>query len=172
MWVRLEREGQFEAVTDPLTDYYVHPKSLSANPERMLQALDRIIDTTLLVADRVLIAGLEASDSRGPVMQRFADRPRKWIRQRSRLHIQVVTNLAVPLVADGRYAMLVASMASKFFHPRRGCERIVREISRPLQTVTAPDEDFVWIPLHPLTMNYLRGLNSLVALRASTTICD
>ena len=33
---------------DALTDYYVYPQSLSANPERMLKALDRIIDTTLL----------------------------------------------------------------------------------------------------------------------------
>lgn len=48
MWVRLQRMGQFEAVPDPLTDYYVYPNSLSASPERMLQALDRILDTTLL----------------------------------------------------------------------------------------------------------------------------
>jgi glycosyltransferase involved in cell wall biosynthesis len=50
MWVRLQRVGQFEAVSDPLTDYYIYPNSLSANPEKMLEALDRIIDTTL-VAD-------------------------------------------------------------------------------------------------------------------------
>lgn len=50
MWVRLQRLGQFEAVPDLLTDYYVYPNSLSANPGRMLDALDRIIDTTL-VAD-------------------------------------------------------------------------------------------------------------------------
>ncbi len=50
MWVRLERLGDFEAVAAPLTDYYVYPNSLSANPQKMLQALDRIIDTTL-VAD-------------------------------------------------------------------------------------------------------------------------
>ena len=48
MWIRLQRLGQFEAVPDPLTDYYVYPASLSANPERMLQALDHMIDTTLL----------------------------------------------------------------------------------------------------------------------------
>jgi hypothetical protein len=48
MWFRLQRLGQFEAVSDPLTDYYVYPHSLSANPERMLRALDQIIDTTLL----------------------------------------------------------------------------------------------------------------------------
>jgi glycosyltransferase involved in cell wall biosynthesis len=50
MWFRLRQMGEFEAVADPLTDYYVYPNSLSANPERMLQALDQIMDTTL-VAD-------------------------------------------------------------------------------------------------------------------------
>lgn len=50
MWVRLKRLGDFAAVPDPLTDYYVYPNSLSANPGRMLDALDRIVDTTL-VAD-------------------------------------------------------------------------------------------------------------------------
>jgi len=50
MWFRLQRLGEFEAVSDPLTDYYVYPNSLSANPRKMLEALDRIIDTTL-VAD-------------------------------------------------------------------------------------------------------------------------
>lgn len=48
MWVRLKRLGQFEAVSDPLTDYYVYPNSLSANPGKMLEAFDRIIDTTLV----------------------------------------------------------------------------------------------------------------------------
>lgn len=48
MWNRLQRIGQFVAITDPLTDYYVYPQSLSANPRRMLHALDQIIDTTLL----------------------------------------------------------------------------------------------------------------------------
>jgi glycosyltransferase involved in cell wall biosynthesis len=48
MWVRLQRFGQFEAVSDPLTDYYVYPNSLSANPGKMLEALDQIIETTLL----------------------------------------------------------------------------------------------------------------------------
>ena len=48
MWFRLQRLGQFEVVPDALTDYYVYPNSLSANPGKMLEALDRIIDTTLL----------------------------------------------------------------------------------------------------------------------------
>jgi len=55
MWVRLQRLGQFVAVADTLTHYYVHPHSLSANPDKMLQALDQIIDTTLL-------AGLQGFD--------------------------------------------------------------------------------------------------------------
>lgn len=48
MWYRLQRLGQFVAVPGALTDYYVHPNSLSANPARMLQALDQIMNTTLL----------------------------------------------------------------------------------------------------------------------------
>jgi glycosyltransferase involved in cell wall biosynthesis len=52
MWVRLDRMGEFEAVPEPLTDYYVYPNSLSANPGKMLEALDRIIDTTLLAGLR------------------------------------------------------------------------------------------------------------------------
>lgn len=48
MWVRLERQGQFQALTNPLTNYYVYPDSLSANPSKMLSALDLMIDTTLL----------------------------------------------------------------------------------------------------------------------------
>jgi glycosyltransferase involved in cell wall biosynthesis len=48
MWFRLQQLGQFEAVSDPLADYYVYPKSLSSNPGKMLQALDRFIETTLL----------------------------------------------------------------------------------------------------------------------------
>ena len=50
MWVRLQRVGSFEAVPEPLTLYYVTPTSLSANPQRMIDALERIVDTTL-VAD-------------------------------------------------------------------------------------------------------------------------
>jgi glycosyltransferase involved in cell wall biosynthesis len=48
MWVRLQQLGNFESVGDPLTNYYVYPSSLSANPEKMLHALDQIIDSMLL----------------------------------------------------------------------------------------------------------------------------
>jgi glycosyltransferase involved in cell wall biosynthesis len=47
LWFRLQPLGQFEAVPEPLTDYYVYPKSLSANPEKMLRGADVIIDATL-----------------------------------------------------------------------------------------------------------------------------
>jgi glycosyltransferase involved in cell wall biosynthesis len=50
LWVRLQRLGKFEAVADPLINYYVYPGSLSANPEIMLSGLEQILDTTL-VAD-------------------------------------------------------------------------------------------------------------------------
>jgi glycosyltransferase involved in cell wall biosynthesis len=67
MWVRLQRLGQFEAVDAPLTSYYVYPKSLSANPERMLLWLDAIIDSTLV------------ADLRG--LDRWAWRQRIWAEQ-------------------------------------------------------------------------------------------
>ena len=50
MWFRLRALGQFDAVPDPLTDYYVYHNSLSANPEIMLQAAEIIIDA-ILTAD-------------------------------------------------------------------------------------------------------------------------
>jgi glycosyltransferase involved in cell wall biosynthesis len=45
MWVRLARLGSFQSDHAPLTDYFVYPNSLSANPEKMLAALDPILDT-------------------------------------------------------------------------------------------------------------------------------
>ena len=50
MWFRLRHVGEFEAISAALTDYYVYPQSLSADPGRMLDAFHRIVDTTL-VAD-------------------------------------------------------------------------------------------------------------------------
>jgi glycosyltransferase involved in cell wall biosynthesis len=67
MWVRLLRLGAFQAVPEPLTYYYVHPHSLSANPEKMLQAFDRILDSTLI------------SDLRG--LNRWLWRRRIWAKQ-------------------------------------------------------------------------------------------
>jgi glycosyltransferase involved in cell wall biosynthesis len=48
MWVRLQRLGSFAAVTDPLTDYYVGPSTMSADPKRMLDAVEQILPTTLV----------------------------------------------------------------------------------------------------------------------------
>lgn len=48
MWVRLQRIGAFKAVPDALTDYYVYPSSMSTDPERMLVAMEQIMDTTLV----------------------------------------------------------------------------------------------------------------------------
>lgn len=48
MWFRLKGLGGFEAVAEPVTDYYVYPASMSADPRRMLAAMEQILDTTLL----------------------------------------------------------------------------------------------------------------------------
>jgi glycosyltransferase involved in cell wall biosynthesis len=48
MWVRLQRIGAFAAVTEPLTDYYVNPGTMSADPKRMLDAVEQILSTTLV----------------------------------------------------------------------------------------------------------------------------
>lgn len=50
MWVRLQDWGTFAALPDALTNYYLHPDSISTNPNTMLRGLEEIIDTTL-VAD-------------------------------------------------------------------------------------------------------------------------
>jgi glycosyltransferase involved in cell wall biosynthesis len=48
MLVRLQQLGKFEAVDGPLMECYLHPDSLSANPEVMLRDLNLILNTTLL----------------------------------------------------------------------------------------------------------------------------
>jgi len=50
LWVCLMPLGRFEAVADPLMDYYVHPASVSANPDAMILGTLQILDKTL-VAD-------------------------------------------------------------------------------------------------------------------------
>ena len=52
MWVRLMPFGSFAAVADPLTNYYVHPTSISASPEKMLDGLRVIMEPTLLARYR------------------------------------------------------------------------------------------------------------------------
>jgi glycosyltransferase involved in cell wall biosynthesis len=48
MWMRLQRLGDFAAVPDALTDYYVYPSSMSTDPKRMLDAMEQILPTTLV----------------------------------------------------------------------------------------------------------------------------
>jgi glycosyltransferase involved in cell wall biosynthesis len=48
LWFRLSRLGELAVVSAALTDYYVYPGSLSANPERMIAGLGQFIETTLL----------------------------------------------------------------------------------------------------------------------------
>ena len=48
MWVRLMPLGSFAAIPEPLTSYYIHPKSISASPEKMLAGLRVIMEPTLL----------------------------------------------------------------------------------------------------------------------------
>jgi hypothetical protein len=48
LWFCLQPQGQFEAVSEPLTDYYVYPGSLSSNPDHMLHAARTVIDITLI----------------------------------------------------------------------------------------------------------------------------
>jgi glycosyltransferase involved in cell wall biosynthesis len=79
MLVRLQQLGKFEAEAGLLMECYLHPNSLSANPETMLKPLDKIIDTTLLaglhgfgrwawrrriLAEQLCSAGLIARDNR------------------------------------------------------------------------------------------------------------
>lgn len=48
LWVRLQRVGRFDAVPEALTGYYVHPTSLSADPQRMVDTMEKVIDSTLV----------------------------------------------------------------------------------------------------------------------------
>ncbi len=52
MWVRMMPFGSFAASPEPLTNYYVHPKSMSASPERMLEGLRAILEPILLARYR------------------------------------------------------------------------------------------------------------------------
>ncbi|MGB0064626.1 MAG: glycosyltransferase family A protein [Terracidiphilus sp.] len=67
LWARLLPIGQFVAVEDPLTQYWLSPQSSSASPERMLAATSRIMEETLL-------NGLKG-------IPRFAWRRRIWAAQ-------------------------------------------------------------------------------------------
>jgi glycosyltransferase involved in cell wall biosynthesis len=115
MWFRLQRLGQFEVVADPLTDYYVYPNSLSANPEKMIEGLNRFIDTTLLAdlrgfhrwawrhrirAVQLCSAGLIARDNRlNSEVQYMLQSLRAW---------------PSPFWEPGRFAMFAVSVRNRF----------------------------------------------------------
>lgn len=103
MWFRLQHLGDFECVSDPLTNYYVYPSSLSANPEKMLDALNRIVDTTLL-AD---LSGL-----------------RRWVWRRRIFAAQLASAALIArdnrLRGDGRYMLRsLGAWPSPFWQPGR-----------------------------------------------------
>jgi glycosyltransferase involved in cell wall biosynthesis len=79
MWFRLLQTGRYECVPEPLTDYFIHTNSLSARPDTMLEALDRILETTLL-------EGLHG--------------PRRWIWERRILAVQLCS--AALIARDNR----------------------------------------------------------------------
>jgi hypothetical protein len=124
MWVRLQLLGQFEAVEAPLTDYYVHPSSLSANPEKMLQALDLMIETTLLTdlhgfarwawrrrirAEQLCSAGLIARDN--------------GLNHELGYFFQSLCSWPSPLWQPRRFAVLAASVRNKFRRRKESHER-------------------------------------------------
>jgi len=116
MWVRLQRLGQFESVSDPLTDYYFYPNSLSANPTKMLEAFDRIVDTTLVAdlrgfdrwawrrrirAVQLFSAGLIARDNR--------------LQDEIRYLYQSLRTWPSPFWQPRRFVTLAVSSKSRFF---------------------------------------------------------
>lgn len=121
MWVRLQHLGDFEAVSDPLTDYYVYPNSLSVDPKKMLTAFDRIVDTTLVAdlrgfnrwlwrqrirAVQLCSAGLIARDNRLPGEVRFMMRS--------------LCAWPSPFWEPRRFALLAVSARNEFFQKGKG----------------------------------------------------
>jgi glycosyltransferase involved in cell wall biosynthesis len=115
MWFRLQRLGQFEAVSDPLTDYYVYPNSLSANPEKMIEGLNRFIDTTLVAdlrgfhrwawrhrirAVQLCSAGLIARDN--------------GLNREVQYMLQSLRAWPSPFWKPGRFAMFAVSVRNRF----------------------------------------------------------
>jgi glycosyltransferase involved in cell wall biosynthesis len=103
MWVRLQRMGSFQAVPEPLTDYYVYPASMSADPKRMLDAMEQIIDTTLV------------ADLKGPG---------RWMWSRRVRAVQLYSAALIARDNDlkgeaGYMLQSLASWPSPFWEPRR-----------------------------------------------------
>jgi glycosyltransferase involved in cell wall biosynthesis len=103
MLVRLQKVGKFEAVADPLTSVYLHPGSLSADPEGMLRWLDLIVEKTLV------------ADQHG--VNRWAWRRRIWATQLCSAGLIARDN---GLKSDLRYFFLsLCTWPSPFWEPRR-----------------------------------------------------
>ncbi len=103
MWVRLIPLGAFAAVAQPLTNYYIHPQSLSASPEKMLDGLRIILEPTLLAPYR----GIE----------RWIWRRRIWARQLLSAALIARDN---HLKGELRYALRsLLSWPSPFWESRR-----------------------------------------------------
>ncbi len=118
MWFRMQRLGDFEAVPDPLTDYYVYQNSLSANPRTMIEGLDRFIDATLLadlrgfkrwawrrriLAVQLSSAGLIARDNK--------------LKGEVRYIFRSICAWPSPLWAPRRFAMLAVSVRRSISRP-------------------------------------------------------
>jgi glycosyltransferase involved in cell wall biosynthesis len=103
LWYRLLPLGRFAAVDEPLTQYWLSPQSSSASPERMLAAMSRIIEETLL-------AGLRG-------IPRWVWRRRIWAKQlQSAALIARDNHLKGEL---GYMARSLLSWPSPFWEPRR-----------------------------------------------------
>lgn len=103
MWVQLMPFGAFAAVSDPLTNYYLHPQSLSASPERMLDGLRAILEPVLLARYR----GLE----------RWMWRRRIWAQQLCSAG-QIAKDNSVKGEL-GYFARSLTAWPSPFWQPRR-----------------------------------------------------
>jgi glycosyltransferase involved in cell wall biosynthesis len=103
MWVRLKRFGGFGVVPDAVTDYYVSPYSMSADPKRMLTAMEQILPSTLV------------SDLNG--LQRWA-----WTRRIRAVQLYSAAMIARDNRLNGEVPYMLRSLAawpSPFWEPHR-----------------------------------------------------
>ncbi len=111
MWFRLQRFGTFVAVRDSLTDYYVHPSSMSTDPRRMLDAMEQILTTTL-VADlhginrRIWIRRVRAVQLYSAAMIARDN----GLNSETRYMLQSLVNWPSPLWKPRRFAGLAVSL--------------------------------------------------------------
>jgi glycosyltransferase involved in cell wall biosynthesis len=118
LWFRLRSKGDFVAIREPLTHYFVHRGSLSASPEKMLQGFRTIVNSTLL------------ADLRGP--RRWIWKQRIWATQ-----LRSAALIARDNHLRGELGYLLRSLAawpSPFWQPGRfAClaSCLKQKISRP-----------------------------------------